>query len=197
MKKLATGFCLCVIAMSSIWAGSFGIEMGWTLEDLDTHGITYEKYDQDYNITIYDVVPVSTHHDFESYYVKIDTEKGIFEISAIGVDISTSVYGTELKSAYEKIRNQVSIAYGTPEEYDYVNYGSIWDEPEDWMMALELGERSLLSFWETDYSNIEVVMLEVDALSDTEGYLHLGYQTYSSILEEILARHDASASSVF
>lgn len=147
MKKLLMLVLLIGVSIS-LFAGPFGLEMGWKLEDLEKNGIEYELYKQDYNISIYDVFPEREHPDFEEYVVKIDTEEGIFQISTLRKDISTSSYGTALKNKYETVRDQISRTYGEPKEIDFLIPDSIWNEPEYWMMALKSEERVLASFWQ-------------------------------------------------
>jgi len=196
-RKLATFFCMFVMVISSMWAASFGIEMGWTLGDLEKNGIPFEKYNQSYNISTYDVFPKSTHQSFKDYFVKTDTKEGIYQISAVGGNIATSGSGKELQSEYEKVRDQISNTYGQPVEYDFLAVDSIWNEPDEWMMAMILKERRLASYWMLTGSAIGSIMLEVNVNSDSEGFLYLNYQTTDAIVEDIIARYNASASSVF
>ena len=196
MKKVVIFFAVLAFIVSGLFAGPFGIEMGWTVEDLKNNGITFTTRKKTQNITTYDVFPKTTHPSFESYSVAIDDVKGVYKINIFGNDIETSIYGIALKEEYEKIKNQISITYGTPKSYDYLRSGSIWDEPNEWMKSLEKEERVLHSFWYPEpKETIESIFLEAIALGSDSGYLFLSYQ--SNDIDEILARRDSALSNVF
>ncbi|HKM07178.1 MAG TPA: hypothetical protein VJ869_09320 [Sphaerochaeta sp.] len=196
MKKVVIFFAVLAFIVSGLFAGPFGIEMGWTVEDLKNNGITFTTRKKTQNITTYDVFPKTTHPSFESYSVAIDDVKGVYKINIFGNDIETSIYGIALKEEYEKIKNQISITYGTPKSYDYLRSGSIWDEPNEWMKSLEKEERVLHSFWyPVPKETIESIFLEAIALGSDSGYLFLSYQ--SNDIDEILARRDSALSNVF
>ena len=63
------------------------------------------------------------------------------------------------------------------EEADYLLPGSIWDEPEDWMMALRQNERRLQAVWKgsTLPNEVLTIILDASALSGSQGYLLLQY----------------------
>ena len=44
----------------------------------------------------------------------------------------------------------VGDTYGEYRRVDVLLPGSIWDEPEDWMMALRQNERQLQAVWDED-----------------------------------------------
>jgi hypothetical protein len=196
MRKLLVIVLILGVSIS-LFAGPFGIEMGWTLEDLDKNGIKYELYKENYNVSTYDVFPKTPHADFPEYIVRIDTQKGIYEIIAFGKDISAPSYGTALKEAYKKVRDQVSRTYGIPKEFDYLKNDSIWDEPGDWMTALKVEDRTLVSYWFPTTDNIAIIVLETLANNSSEGFIKLVYQTHESIVDEIFDRLETAASSVF
>lgn len=196
MKKVVIFFAVLAFIANGLFAGPFGIEMGWTVEDLKNNGITFTTRKKTQNITTYDVFPKTTHPSFESYSVAIDDVKGVYKINIFGNDIETSIYGIALKEEYEKIKNQISITYGNPKSYDYLRSGSIWDEPNEWMKSLEKEERVLHSFWYPEpKETIESIFLEAIALGSDSGYLFLSYQ--SNDIDEILARRDSAFSNVF
>ena len=183
--------------ISSLSAGPFGMEMGWSIEDLKRNEVQVQLKEKNYNISYYDVIPTLKHPDFDRYMVSIDDLKGIFKISVFGKTIEVSRYGTDLKSAYNKIKKQISSTYDSPEEYDFLFPGSIWDEPRDWMMSLLKGERALASFWSLpkNKDNISMIMLDANALSTDRGYIYLSYESYDS--EEIVERNKSQLSNVF
>ena len=196
MKRFVVFLCLLAVLGSCVWAGPFGIEMGWALEDFEKNGIKTEFLFDEYNVSTYLFIPVNSHPDFKEYVVFIDDTDGVYMIMVMNSEVSTSKYGTEIKSLYKKIKDQISSNYGTPDETDFLHYGSIWDEPGDWMMAIRLGERSLFSIWDCKgKDSIEKIKLFVSADTTNTAALVLGYESIKSA--EINKRKEAGASSVF
>ncbi len=195
MKKAS----LCIVALllvcSCAFAGPFGIEMGWTVLDLEKANIPYEMAKTQNNITIYYVEPTNPHPSFTEYMVRMDTTDGIYDIRAISDDIEDSDFGTKTKAEYLQVKEQVSSTYGTPEEFDFLKSGSIWDAPEDWMFGLYKGDRYLVSFWDPNTDAIESISLEAKGLSSTSSYVVLGYQSPKTAA--IIERLKAAQASVF
>lgn len=63
-------------------------------------------------------------------------------------DISTSVYGLELKSTFYTMSEKLEKIYGKGETTDLLMPGSIWHEPNEFMTALRKKERVLMAVWE-------------------------------------------------
>lgn len=120
------------------------------------------------------------HPDFESYVVQVGPTTGLCFVKAIGKNVTTGAYGTELKSHFTKIRDQVASTYGKYQEVDMLRTGSIWDEPRDWMMGLAKKERLLFTKWAVDTGatmrqGLRDVFLGAAALSSSTGYVVLEY----------------------
>ncbi len=118
---------------------------------------------------------------FEWYTLVISPREGLCKVSGVGRDVSTSVFGTEAKSAFERIEELVTEKYGTPRKFDFLRSGSIWDEPRDWMMGLLRQERVLAAYWSADVgsslpSHIASIGLEMQALSTDKAYARLGFE---------------------
>ena len=95
-------------------------------------------------------------------------------------DISTNAFGTGLKVAYADLRDRVSKVYGKPDETDLLMPGSIWNEPEDWVMGLLKKDGLMVAKWvskkKTPFKdNIASIYLSVNALSKNKGWLVLEY----------------------
>jgi len=68
----------------------------------------------------------------------------LVKLAAIGKNVSTSVYGSELKDAFNEMEKSIIAGYGDSKRYDFLRSGSIWDEPKDFMMGL-LKKKELLN----------------------------------------------------
>ena len=111
-------------------AGSFGLCMGMSIEQIDPKAkeIAPGKF-------LTTNVPKS-HSSFEQYIVQIGKENGLCWIKAIDKNVQTSSYGIEIKSEFKSMNSKLSKVYGTSETTDLLLPGSIWNEPNDFMMAL-------------------------------------------------------------
>ena len=167
---------LYIIAVSQLFAGPFGIEMGMSLEKLESMTGVAPKKDGD----IYFITPPKTHPQFDLYVVRASTKHGIYYIKAIGCDISTSSYGIELKQKFYNLEESIGKIYGKHSTYDYLLSGSIWTEPDDFMMGLIKKDRSLFAIWDTDSGStltpdLESIAISAYPLSTNKGYLAVEY----------------------
>jgi len=103
---------------------------------------------------------------------------GLLKIVAYGNDIKTNGFGEAVHDSFLEIRDAISQTYGQPEfTLDHVRAGSIWKEPEDWMMGLRKEERELTTVWSKNLPNqIQDIVIEAIALSTEKGYLRLSYE---------------------
>jgi len=128
------------------------------------------------------------HPAFQEYWLSISPEQGTLKILASGVVIKTNGFGRELHQQFVEIRDAISGVYGTPgSKADLLLPGSLWTQPQYWMMGLLKKERSLSALWLSAKSypdksvlelpnDISTIFLNAVALSAEEGYLQLGYE---------------------
>ena len=121
--------------------GPFGLRMGMSLAELEAEAI--EVAPAKYRVS---TVP-KPHSAFESYVLQIAPVNGLAWIKAIGHTIPTSVYGLELKAAFEAMEKKLSATYGKEKKTDILLQNSIWNEPRDWMQSLLNRERILIAEW--------------------------------------------------
>ena len=127
-------------------AGPFGIEMGMTLQQIESLSGAAAK---EFGIG-YEIQPPKVHPSFDVYVALISPTLGVYKIVAFGKSKTVSSFGTELKSDFDKIRKQIEVVYGPSKVFDFLKYGSIWKEPNDWMMGLKQKERTLVAFWDDE-----------------------------------------------
>ncbi|HOO02692.1 MAG TPA: hypothetical protein PLE76_08260 [Rectinema sp.] len=184
MKKAFLFIIVFLVAIVSMMtAQSFGIKMGSTLEELAAMGcnptlMEGESY-------IYYVTPPQPHSLFKTYSVIVSPTYGVYRIFAFTGEISCSQYVTELKDKFSDIKKQLALTYGKSKDYDYLKYSSIWKEPQDWMMSLYKKDRILTSFWAKESgsnvpNDLDGIMLEANALSNTKGVLVLRYDSINA-----------------
>ncbi len=179
MKKLFFAL-LCIFLISvSVFASPFGLSKGMTLEQVKEACGGREPVK--INDGLYSIVPVKQHPYFVRYIAWIDEKEGLNYIKAIGKDIDTNSYGFELKSKFDSLENSLSKTYGKCDRMDFLMPGSIWDDLNEWMYALEKKERYLMSIWERKYGStlpdeLESVGIIAVAESSNSGYVVLEYE---------------------
>jgi hypothetical protein len=166
-------FILFIISLSA--AQPFGFRQGMTFDEL-------KEIDPDISLLSDDIYVVNAPKPsplFDFYAVCIHKIEGLYSVTAFK-SVETNVFGTTLKSNYEDIVDGISGIYGEPtSNRDYLFPGSIWDEPEDYMMSLAKEERTLFSLWDlgaVDNGGLEEIILNVTADSINDGNITLGYK---------------------
>lgn len=172
-------------------AGPFGLNMGMTIKQIDANAKQAAP-----GVFTTSKVP-KPHSAFETYAVKVGSKSGLCWIKAIGKDISTSAYGIELKSAFEEMEQKLTKAYGKGEKTDLLLPGSIWKEPNEFMMAMIKKERFLMAVWEKNKgSELKDDLVQVGLIASPggrdKGYLSLEYSfsNKDACDKEIAAQED-------
>lgn len=177
---------ICLVAVTS-WshAGPFGLDMGMSLEQLRQRGtVTALKSPNRYKIENMR----DGHPEFESYTAWVSPRHGLCQIRAVGVTIRNDSFGTEIRNRFNNLTRALSSKYGPPKNsYDFLNAGSIWREPREWMMALTKKERSFTHFWQENLPDeLAGIMLDTNGLTSDAGYIDLLYEfkNFSACKEE-------------
>lgn len=195
MKKLLVTVVAIIMTATSTFAmaGPFGLNMGMSIKQIDPQAkeVAPGKY-------ITTKVP-KPHSSFEKYVVQVGKKNGLCWIKAIGKDIQTSSYGIELKSAFEEMNEKLTKAYGKGETTDLLMTGSIWNEPNDFMMALIKKERFLMTIWSTEKgSKVDGELKRLGLVASPggrdKGYLSIEYSfTNEDACEKEIAAQEDSA----
>jgi hypothetical protein len=174
MKKII--FTLFLFLPITALAGPFGTEMGMSKEELGIKGTNEEI--STFKWKLASLPKTSKLIDF--YVVTVTPKNGLCAIRAVGKDVTTSAYGTQLRSAFEKINKSLQKKYSKGESYDFLNAGSIWDDERDFMMGMLKKERHLAYSYKeengsTMVENVSSVFLAAGALSKQKGYVAINY----------------------
>ncbi len=196
LKKIVCIISFFASVVEVAIAGPFGIDMGMSLEKLTevTGKAPILKGD------VYLISPHKPHPLFETYIVRISKSRGVYFIKSVGKTIQTSIYGDDVKSGFQAVKDGLEKAYGPCSVIDFLRSGSIWDEPEDWMMALLKDERYLVASWGVQYgsklpSDLSTIIIAAKAMSLNSGYI--GVEYYASFYEEAKEEIKAEQDSVF
>jgi hypothetical protein len=179
LPLMITFSILATVARAQETTGPFGLHRGMTKEQViqvvGKGAVKEMKTDAD--TLRLNRVPKS-HPAFEFYSLIFSSKDGLLKIVAYGNDIPTNAFGEAVHDSFIEIRDAISQTYGQPEfTLDFVKAGSIWTDPQDWMMALLKKERELSAVWEKNLqSHLHGIVIEADALSQEKGYLKLNYE---------------------
>jgi hypothetical protein len=197
-KKFRVSFALFSFLISGIvFAGPFGLDMGMTLDQVKNKTSKDPELLRD---DLYKVDPPNKNDMFESYVVQISPNYGIVWIKAIGKGITTNGYGIQLQTAFENLVSSIERTYGKYKKTDFLIRGSIWDDPNDFMMGLLRKERYLMAGWDKESGSTlpnDIVSIGViaTASSSSMGYLSLEY--YSPNEKKATDEKTAKQDSVF
>lgn len=170
----------------------FGLTLGMKLEDFKEFvpvEIAPFKYRLD--------KPPKSHPAFDFYILQIAPVSGLSWIKAIGNDIQTNGFGASVSSAFTEMEGKLKTTYGRCEKTDLLLQGSIWNEPQDWMMGLAKGERLLACQWEAKTGAkltdaIESVFLVANGQNSDVGFIAIEYtlKNNEAALQEIASSQD-------
>ncbi|MBB1492887.1 hypothetical protein H5395_15430 [Paracoccus sp. MC1854] len=137
------------------------------------------------------------HPDMEYYVIQYEPTVGFCMIKGVGINISDNRFGYKTQALTDRVADQVKRKYGTPQKLDYLKTGSIWDEPEDWMMGIKIQERSYAYLWSPSppIEGIEGIIVGAHALDAETGYVNVEFHTPRT--DECDAAADSSASEAF
>ena len=164
-------------AVIQAYDGPFGLKMGLSKEQIEAMGVQLT----DRKEGVYSAEKlVKTHSVFEIYLLTIGEKEGLCRIMGVGKTIETGSFGTALQDEFNSLEKQLKDVYGKNSRYDFVRKGSIWKEPEDWMMGLLKTERTLTAMWlpkegSVMKESISGIVLDTMALSNTSGRVSLNY----------------------
>jgi hypothetical protein len=157
--------------------GPFGLDSGLTELQLKT--LPGFNPSDSSGMLFYATSVPKAHPEFESYRLLVSRKTGLCKINAIGRTHDNDAYGYQLRSTFKELDTALTAKYGKPTRYDFLHAGSIWNEQKEWMTALRLNQRSLVSFWSDSVSRLgnALMALELSAHGESgdAGYLTLAY----------------------
>ena len=180
MKKIILVLILILFPVI-LFASPFGLKKGMTLEEIAEQCETEPEFIED---DIYSITPIKKHPLFTTYYVCVNKKTGLYKIQAITNSISTNQYGTELKEAFNDIKDRIAKTYNKPIITDRLikTVNSYYQKEENWFYTLQEGSRELSATWGTSEElkdDLDIIKLYCIASSGLyKGYTRI-YLTYT------------------
>ena len=169
---------VCLFLVTPAWAGPFGTEMGDKPEKFSNLK-NIEKYKE---INVYSTAnPPQKHASFDKYDLLFDDDAGLVIVLATTQDYRDDRYGHAAKSEYKMLKAQLTKKYGKPTCAEWLNVGSIWNQPQYFAVSINKNERQHLCVWSDDLSDdLEGVELEIKAINSSTTHVVLQY-TYKNM----------------
>ena len=150
-----------------IYAAPFGLKMGMTIDEIAEQCKEEPSFVKD---DIYWIKPIKNHPLFSYYAVYVSEKTGLYQIRAISAPITSNKFGTELKNAFNNVKDRIAKTYGKPKITDRYNNiaASYYQKDEYWFYALREGSRELSTVWGYNSSladNLDTVALECSVTS--------------------------------
>lgn len=156
MKKILTLIFALTTTISFIVAGPFGLEFGWTIDDLRESGLQLiypeeerilneyewrtEKKDYARNIGPIDIIPPEPSDLFQFYSIEISAEFGLCKIEAytgssivykdhepVGNQDNFAIRISRAREIFDRTNNALFIKYGEGRNFLYNENNKFWD----------------------------------------------------------------------
>ena len=179
---------ICLLLMPSYaLAQGFGIQQGTSVDELDVV--------EDLGGGRYIINVPSPHSEFEAYVVWASDTQGVCLVRGVGKNHNNDRYGQSVRTAFDRLERALEDRYGGFRKGDFLNAGALWDEADEWVMALHQSERVYQSVWQTPYGSdlpgsIVEIILNIDAVSGSSAWIGLQYRlaNFDECQQELEAR---------
>ena len=154
--------------------GPFGLAMGTKLEAFGDDLTELAP-------GVYKLHQVPTPNQFFSEYIaRIGPTSGLCWLKGLAPKRQVNSYGSELRRSVDEIAEMLTERYGPGKKRDMLLPGSIWKEPNYWMMGLSKGERFYGKVWENTQksglgNDLKTVFVGASADSSESGRVSIEY----------------------
>jgi hypothetical protein len=198
MRSLRKSLCVAVLLVvaGDATAGPFGLDMGMSVADLQK----VAKIEGAGSADVFRSRSVPNPHPaFQTYLMLVSPTLGLCKVTAVGAPVKSNAFGDAIKRQFDELEESLKTKYGNSKRFDFLQVGSIWNEPKDWMMALTKKERSLDAYWNANErsmlsNDIAVIHLEAVGLSRESGLMRLSYEfsNFKQCFEESKRKRDSA-----
>jgi hypothetical protein len=136
---------------------------------------------------------------FSDFVLYFSNKDGLLKVVGNTAGIATFGSGYELNSRYNSLLDQLAATYGPPtKSFNFLESGSVWKDPGDFMRGLLKSERHLDAYWlnETALSakGYESMAIRAYALRNDKGWVSVAYELDGwSVFSDAVTQKDPSA----
>lgn len=117
------------------------------------------------------------HPEFELYEAFFSPKQGLLKVVAYSRDIQTSDDGSELRSAFDRLRIGMEAKYGPSKKVDNCKGSDVDCEAQFYMMQLMEKNRSLFALWTNSPAASDTgIIIEGRALGINKGFVAVTYE---------------------
>lgn len=185
-------FLLSALLLPFAAAQTFGLQSGTKLETLQK--LPGFRKSSGGNFTYAVTTPPTPNAQFESYLLLITPKAGLCKVLALGKTNRADSYGDTVRDQFSTFEQLLTNKYGPAEKFDFLKAKSLWNEPRDFAMSLQMNERSLSAYWTREKlpslpTDLQAIALEGNALNSTDTYITLEYElrNFAACQQEIKA----------
>jgi hypothetical protein len=170
---------ICVFSLSlycgTAQAQAFGVEMGAPVSRYEGSNVAQSPY-------YFRIKVPQPNAEFETYAATATPETGICKVSALGKTYHNDDYGTGARTAFDRLASALAAKYGSPQKFDFLRVGALWDKPREWVWSIYKNERTLAAFWTTEMGSalpqdVEGIRLDARSVNAASGaYVTLAYE---------------------
>jgi hypothetical protein len=153
-------------------AEPFGFKRGMTKAEIIA-AVGSKSVDKDEGDALFLATAPNPHPDFAAYVIFVSPSTGIAKVTGTSRKFQTNSFGESIQEKFKDFATALDSSYGQAKIYDYLKVGSIWDQPQEWMMGLLKEERTLVAYWSVGDS--VTIMEQAEADSMDSGYMTVAY----------------------
>ena len=144
LKKFLTTM-LMALAAANLTAEPFGLEMGWTFDQIVESGAIPSDVSESEDGIFCTLEVTKPHPLVDLYMASIDHEFGLYWIQAIALSDNADESGKGTRDLYNLLHFQLSEKYGEPiAEVKYTDYPSF--DYDNWLSEIEAG-KGIIACW--------------------------------------------------
>jgi len=176
---------LLLLDVCILFAGPFGVDMGWTLDQLEQHTEFGMVLDQEgHNTTYATFYPPKPHDAFIFYYFECDDEYGVHQITAMTSDMQLDSYGANVIAKHKELSRELTTVYGPPSPVTQSPL-LVKGASEEFVNGLRRGEKAF-SMWDlfeenpTHPEEPEWIVMGIELRDAQTAFIRLTYISYYS-----------------
>lgn len=176
--------------------GPFGFAMGMTAQEVKA-AVGSRPLHEEGTFMVFSGAP-KPHSQLSNYMVLVSPQLGLCKVVGMS-EVASNRFGHQIDEQVQLFVKALTGKYGEPTwSRDKVFDGSIWNDPEDYMMGLLEKDRVVSYIWESDKrelpGDIRAIAVTAEGLSTDKANVTVGYEftNMAKCVEESKQESDAA-----